>query len=53
MICEIKPLTEAKEDLIETKINISGFLFQNGFTPRGALADYPRGHTACELEKRI
>ena len=32
---------------------VSAFFFQNGFTPRGELGDYPRGHTAYELEKRI
>ena len=32
---------------------VSDFFFQNGFTPRGELEDYPRGHTAYELEKRI
>ncbi len=32
---------------------VSGFFFQNGFTPRGELKDYPKGHTAYELEKRI
>ncbi|MBQ7455189.1 MAG: GNAT family N-acetyltransferase [Clostridia bacterium] len=31
----------------------SGFFFHNGFTPRGELPDYPKGHTAYELEKRI
>ena len=29
------------------------FFFQNGFTSRGELEDYPKGHTAYELEKRI
>lgn len=32
---------------------VSGFFFRNGFTPRGELEDYPKGHTAYELEKRI
>ncbi len=32
---------------------VSGFFFRCGFTPRGELPDYPRGHTAYELEKRI
>ena len=32
---------------------VSAFFFQNGFTPRGKLDDYPKGHTAYELEKRI
>lgn len=32
---------------------VSGFFFQNGFVPRGELEDYPKGHTAYELEKRI
>ncbi len=32
---------------------VSGFFFQNGFTPRGELPDYPKGHTVYELEKRI
>ena len=32
---------------------VSDFFFRNGFTPRGELEDYPRGHTAYELEKRI
>ena len=32
---------------------VSGFFFHNGFIPRGRLEDYPRGHTAYELEKRI
>jgi GNAT superfamily N-acetyltransferase len=31
----------------------SGFFFQNGYTVRGVLPDYPKGHTAYELEKRI
>ncbi len=32
---------------------VSDFFFKNGFTPRGKLEDYPKGHTAYELEKRI
>ena len=32
---------------------VSAFFFQNGFTPRGKLENYPKGHTAYELEKRI
>ena len=32
---------------------VSGFFFANGFTARGELEDYPKGHTAYELEKRI
>ena len=32
---------------------VSDFFFHNGFTPRGRLDDYPKGHTAYELEKRI
>ncbi len=32
---------------------VSGFFLQNGFTVRGELEDYPKGHTAYELEKRI
>ena len=32
---------------------VSEFFFANGFTPRGELRDYPKGHTAYELEKRI
>ena len=32
---------------------VSDFFFKNGFSPRGELEDYPRGHTAYELEKRI
>ena len=32
---------------------VSDFFFRNGFTPRGELEDYPKGHTAYELEKRI
>ena len=32
---------------------VSGFFSRNGFTARGVLEDYPRGHTAYELEKRI
>ena len=32
---------------------VSQFFFQNGFTARGELTDYPKGHTAYELEKRI
>ncbi len=32
---------------------VSGFFFRNGFTARGELADYPKGHTAYELEKRL
>ena len=32
---------------------VSGFFFQNGFTPCGKLEDYPKGHTAYELEKQI
>ena len=31
----------------------AGFFFNNGFAVRGELTDYPRGHTAYELEKRI
>ena len=30
-----------------------GFFYKSGFTARGALPDYPEGHTAYELEKRI
>ena len=29
------------------------FFFKNGYTARGELPDYPRGHTAYELEKRL
>ena len=29
------------------------FFFKNGYTARGELPDYPKGHTAFELEKRI
>lgn len=29
------------------------FFHRNGYTARGALADYPKNHTAYELEKRI
>ena len=32
---------------------VSGFFFSNGFAARGELRDYPKGHTAYELEKRI
>ena len=32
---------------------VSEFFFTNGFTARGELMDYPKGHTAYELEKRI
>jgi streptomycin 3"-adenylyltransferase len=32
---------------------VSGFFFKSGFTTRGVLPDYPKGHTAYELEKRI
>ena len=32
---------------------VSGFFFQNEFVPRGELPDYPKGHSAYELEKRI
>ncbi len=32
---------------------VSGFFFANGFAARGELRDYPKGHTAYELEKRI
>lgn len=32
---------------------VAEFFFANGFTPRGTLEDYPKGHTAYELEKRI
>ena len=32
---------------------VSGFFFRNGFTPRGELSDYPKGHTSYEFEKRI
>lgn len=32
---------------------VSGFFFKNGYAARGELPDYPRGHTAYELEKRI
>ena len=32
---------------------VSGFFFKNGFTARGELPDYPKGHTAYELEKRL
>ena len=31
----------------------SGFFFKNGFVSCGGLEDYPRGHTAHELEKRL
>ena len=31
----------------------SGFFFKNGYSARGELEDYPKGHTAYELEKRI
>ena len=32
---------------------VFGFFSANGFTARGELRDYPKGHTAYELEKRI
>ena len=32
---------------------VSKFFFTNGYTARGELKDYPKGHTAYELEKRI
>ena len=32
---------------------VSDFFFKNGYTARGELEDYPKGHTAYELEKRI
>ena len=32
---------------------VADFFFQNGFTPRGKLENYPKGHTAYELEKRV
>ena len=32
---------------------VSPFFFKCGFTARGELPDYPKGHTAYELEKRI
>ena len=32
---------------------VSGFFFKNGYAPRGEFPDYPRGHTAYELEKRL
>lgn len=32
---------------------VSGFFFANGYAARGELPDYPKGHTAYELEKRI
>ena len=32
---------------------VSGFFFQNGFTLGGGPEDYPKGHTACEPERRI
>lgn len=31
----------------------AGFFFKNGYTVRGELADYPKGHKSYELEKRI
>ena len=32
---------------------VSGFFLKSGYTVRGELADYPKGHTAYELEKRL
>ncbi|MBO4501739.1 MAG: GNAT family N-acetyltransferase, partial [Clostridia bacterium] len=32
---------------------VSGFFFASGYTARGELEDFPKGHTAYELEKRI
>lgn len=32
---------------------VSGFFFKCGYTARGTLEDYPKGHTAYEIEKRI
>ena len=32
---------------------VADFFFKNGYTARGELADYPKGHAAYELEKRI
>ena len=29
------------------------FFFKNGYTANGELSDYPKGHTAYELEKRL
>ena len=31
----------------------AGFFFKNGYTVRGELEDYPKGHRAFELEKRL
>ena len=31
----------------------SDFFFKNGYAVRGTLEDYPKGHTAYEIEKRI
>ena len=31
----------------------AGFFFRNGYTVRGELPDYPKGHVAYELEKRL
>ena len=32
---------------------VADIFFKNGFTARGKLEDYPKGHLAYELEKRI
>ena len=32
---------------------VTGFFRKNGYTVRGELPDYPRGHCAYELEKRL
>ncbi|MBR0082158.1 MAG: GNAT family N-acetyltransferase [Clostridia bacterium] len=49
---------EAKENGVYVILSdccdwIADFFFANGFTARGELSDYPKGHTAYELEKRI
>ena len=49
---DMQSATHPLGSLLPTK-NERPFFFNNGFAARGELTDYPRGHTAYELEKRI
>ena len=61
---KLLPCEEGKDDLIDEKVGAYvvmtcacdwnvGFFQKNGYAVRGVLEDYPKGHGAYELQKRI
>ena len=56
LLCEAE--REAKENGAYVVLSyccdwVSDFFFTNGYTARGKLEDYPKGHVAYEIEKRL